>query len=489
MTTSLQHALNSPATPRRRRARTATIAAVLAAPTLGLALVGGPAGAAGVPAFFSGQNTGGGAAVTAPDGSVHTLAARLRSVAGDGTASVLAARVTPSTTAAVLVDGTTHTGRLVALDPTDGDLSWYAGNGAVVVRRDGDFSLVDVATGATTPLAAVPAPSRGTREVTAAAATAGGALVATADVSPSGTSGTVYSAHVWLLTADGAQDLASVDGQYIPALAARSGAVDAVLASLADDSLSLLHLEGGQSTRTPIGLAVTPDVLAADLAYATGDSGLQPVLTLTRWTRTTTYDLSGTQLRRYDAGSRIFVSAGDMTDPTSVSNRLTKVVTLTGLPDDDVVAYGTKVTPTVAASVTGVVDAGDAPAVLTVATDKRTTTGVSGKRIPVTRNVCFTASSPGTLYTEDAAPVTDCVQVAHRLELDGFNPHSNKVVIETSSDELRVQVLNRYQEWVTVRVVDSEDGEAKFKIPDGRVRILAPATSSNAANRLLIVNR
>lgn len=475
--------------PAAQRFLTARAVAVLAVPALSTTLLAGTASAVDAPTFFVGQNTSAGATVTTGDGGSHRLASHLRAVAGDGTVHVLSADVTPTRTAAVLVDGETGVGRIVRLDPEDASLDLFGGRGSVVVREGAEFSLLDVATGASTALAGLPPADEGTRQVTATAATGGGALVATADVSSAGTSGQVHGASVWRLTPQGAELLHSVSGRYIPAVAAGPSGVDVVLASVADDSLTHLRIGDGVPVETPMHRSLTPDLFLAELGYAHAAAGLVPVLTLTGSEGAAVYDMDGEVLRSYDAGARVFVSAGDLTDPSSVSNRLSKGVTLSGVRDGQVLAYGTRVAPTVSASAWGVLPRSAAPAALTVRTGGRATPGVSGRRIPLTTNTCFTGSSPGTLFASAARPVTRCVDVAHRLVLASFGRHGRVAVVETSASQLRVQVLRKRTTWVTVRQVTVHRGVATFTAPRGRVRVVAPASASNGAATLLVAPR
>ena len=470
------------------RHRTVGALALIAAPALSLTLMTS-ASATSPARYFVGQNTANGATVQAGDGSgSHPLSSQLRAVAGDGSVHVLAAKVTATRTATVLVDDATGVARIVGVDPRDGTLTIAAGNGSVVVRDGDGYALLDRVTGTSTHLAGVPAPETGSRAVTAVTATDGGAIVATADVTPAGSSGEGLSATVWKLPATGAEKVATVTDRRIVAVAATGGAVDAILAANDDDSLYHLRISAGEQVEQPMGLTLTPDVFAAELGYAGGADGSAPILTLTGANGTRIYDLDGQVLRTFAAGSRVFVSAEDLHDPQSVSNRLSTVVSLTGVRDGQVVTYGSRLTPAVSATASGVVAPSAVPAVLTLRVGSQASKGISGRSVTLTRNTCFTGSSSATVYTSAARPVTRCVDVAHRLQTVSFNKRTRATVERTSAGTLQVQVFKN-RRWVTAKRVTVHAGRATFVAPRGKVRVVAAATSSNAARTLLLTLR
>ncbi|MGA8209003.1 MAG: hypothetical protein WB441_06820 [Nocardioidaceae bacterium] len=464
-------------------------AVLLVVPALALGLLspGLAAHATGTGTFYAAQNTPTGATVSGPASTTHRLADRLSSVAADGSAHVLAAVVSSTRTATVLVDGVSGAARIVAVDPA---LRTYAGNGAVVARSDSGFALLDVATGASTPLVGFPAASGTTRTVTAVAAVAGGAVVATADVTASGSSGAVRSARLWKLTTGAPQQLAELGGAHIPAVAATGGAVDALLVAVADDSLAHLHVApDGTTTRTALDAPLASDTTAAEIGYADDGTGLSPVVVMTGGSGVRVLDLAGTTLRTFAEGSRVFLSARDLQDPTSVANPLTTVARLTGVPDGRTLRFGTRVTPVASATASGVVAAGPVAVTLAMRRGRTTTAGTSRRSIALTANTCFTAASRGTTYRTTAAPVVDCVEVEHRLELRSFERRHRRAVVATSADRLSVQV-KRGRRWVTVaRVSVGRTDLARFTAPRGAVRVVAAASASNAGAVLQVSSR
>lgn len=458
----------------------------LTALTLATLAVAGSSQADPVPSYVVARNTVSGATVTASAGGSHLLEEILGSVAADGTVHVAVAQVTPTRTATVLVNDGTGVGRLVGLDPDDPDSSTSSGDGGVIVRHGSDLTHLDVATGEAQALAAVPAADGGdVRTVTAVAATAAGAVVATVDVTEAGTSGQVHQARLWRVSPSSAEEIASVDDSYVPAVAVHGTDVDAVVVSAADDAVSRLHLAGTDPSMHPMGLTLQPDVFAAELGYATQGDSLTPLVTLMGSGGSSLYGADGTLLSTYPAGARVFVAATDINDPTSVSNPLAKRVRLTGVSDGDQVAYGTKVTPVVSATASGVVPTSPAPATLQVTSGKRVREGTSGRTVTLSKNTCFEASSAATLFTSAATPVEKCVSVAHRLDLLAFRNRTRKAVVGTTAEEVLVQV-RRPHAWKTVRRVPVHSGEATFTAPDGSVRVVAPESDLNAATDLVV---
>jgi len=468
--------------------RSTRVVAALAVPTLTLGLIAGSASAAGGDAFFVGANTGPGAVVTSSTGASHTLISRLRAISADGSVNVLSAMVTPARAATVLVHGTTGTGRIIDVDPADGSTQLYAGDGAVLARKGDSFTAIDPVTGARAGLAKVPDATDGTtRTVVAVNAVSGGALVATADVTPAGTSGEVRSSSIWRLTAGGAEQLVSLTDQYVVAVAARPGGIDAVLVSLDGDVMSRLFKGEGAPVVKSMGIVVSPEVDYVELAYAVNGGTLVPVVSVVAGGATTVYDANGQVLDHSDGNKRLFLSAGDINDPQRVSNRLLTKVSLSGVPGGAVLRYGAKLIPMASASAwSNEVPVSHAPATLTVATGKKVTTGVSGRKVTLTHDTCFTASAAATLYARAAKPETKCVEVAHRLVLDSFNARRRVAVVNTSANAVLVQVQQRNGKWETVRRVKAVDHRVKVTVPRGKVRMVAEGDAANAAATLLV---
>jgi hypothetical protein len=467
------------------RTRLARVVAFAAAPTLSLTLVAGTASATTHPYFVS-QNTPSGASIEGDTGT-HELTSQLRAVAGDGSVHVLAAKVTPSVTAAVLVNDATGAARIAAFDPYDTNIDIYAGNGAVVVRENGAYRLLDVATGSATALAALPTAPVDNRDVTAATATADGALVATADSTPPGTSGAIHSVALWKLTPGAAEQLASFTGKRIVAIVATQGRIDVLLASNTDDALSLAQIGAGTPVEHPMNLKLNADVTAAELAYAEVSGTLVPLVALLGSVNSNIYNADGELLESFTNGTRIFVSAKDVSTPITVSNKLSAVASLTGVTNRQVLAWGAKVTPVAGASVSGIVS-GATAAVLTVRTGSTTKAAVSGSALALAKNTCFTASSAASLYVDAANGVTACVSVRHRLVKTSYRAASRKAVVSTTASQLQVQVY-KSRRWVTVKTLAVKRGAASFTAPRGKVRVNAPATVLNVANTLQITTR
>ncbi len=461
--------------------------ALVATPTLAVGLMASAA-AAGAAGYYVGQNTTEGATVMSADGSTsHQLGSQLRAVAGDGSVHVLSAQVTPTRTAAVVVDGESGIGRIVTVDPKDAKIGIYAGNGSVVVHADSKYSLRDIVTGASTRLSDVPEPLTGDRAVTAVTGTVDGALVATEDVPPAGGSGEL-SAHIWKLTTSVTQQITHVSGHRAVAVAATGGSIDAILAA-GDGALTHMTISGGVTTQQPMNLTLTPGISAVDLGYAHQGDVYSPVLALTGADGTKVYDMAGLLLNTYNTGSEVFISADDLRNPTSISNRLTTVVALEGVRNNHVVAHGGKVTPTVTAA-TGyaLLPPSVVPARLTVKVGSNVRVGTSGTTISLSRNTCFTGSAAGTFFISPAKPVTRCVDVKHRVQKVSFNRRNRATVVATSAARLQVQVLKNNR-WDTVQRVAVTRGRAKLIAPRGKVRVVAVATPSNVSSTLLITRR
>lgn len=459
--------------------------ALVATPTLAVGLMTSAA-AAGAAGYYVGQNTTEGATVMSADGSTsHQLGSQLRAVAGDGSVHVLSAKVTPTRTAAVVVDGESGIGRIVTVDPKDAKIGIYAGNGAVVVHADSKYSLRDIVTGASTMLSGPPEPVTGSSVVTAVTGTVGGALVATEEVSADGLSST----HIWKLTTSAFDEIAQVGGQRTVAVAATGNRIDAILKATGDGALTHMTIGDGGTTEQPMNLALTPGVSAVDLGYAHQGDVYSPVLALTGADGTKVYDMAGQLLHTYSTESRVFISADDLRNPTSISNRLTTIVALEGVRDNQVVAHGGKVTPTVTAA-TGyaLLPPSVVPARLTVKVGSNVRVGTSGTTISLTRNTCFTGSAAGTFFISPAKPVTRCVDVKHRVQKVSFNRRNRATVVATSAARLQVQVLKNNR-WDTVQRVAVTRGRAKFIARRGKVRVVAVATPSNVSSTLLITRR
>jgi hypothetical protein len=461
-----------------------------AAPAVGALLLaassGGPAHAATQTSVFVGRNVHGVARILSTGSAhPHKLQAQLSAVAGDGSVAVLRAHLTDARTGAVVVDEHTGVGRIEPWDPTDPGVSFYAGDGSVVVDDHGTFSVLDVSTGLATSLAAVPALTGSDRRtVTAVAATAGGAIVATADATRPGTSGTLDAADLWKLTPGGAQHLSSYTGAFIPAVASNAAGVDAISVTLSDDHLSLVHLDTTGETTTAVGARLAGDVSDADLAYGTRGGQLVPVLTLTASSGTTVVDLDGTVIRQYEAGTELFVSAGDINDPASVVNPLTKVAQLSGVPDGTV-PFGTRVTPQGTAVASGVIGSVPASAVVTM-----TTSNGHGGAEPVrtldpntpvvlNKTTTFTVSSPATTYTTQAPEVTRTVQVAHKLLVTHFSSTARRGSAATSAAVVKLQV-RKNGAWKTVKTLHAHRGLVRFRVPTATARLVADRTPTNA---------
>jgi hypothetical protein len=479
-------------TSRERRTSRAPRAAALALPALCLGLLG-PLPAEAAPAADSpylGQNTPAGATVLTPSGGSHPLGYQLRTAAADGTVQVVSARVTPTRVVPVAVLGATRTARILGGAAAESGTQLYAGGGAVVLRQGSSFSLLDVATGTTTTLAGLPSAGAGlTRTVTAVAATAEGALVATADVTEPGTSGHIAAAHVWLLEPASATSLAELVGVHLPALAAGTGGVDALVVDAATDDLSLLHIDGSGNTSTlPVAVDLPNDVIAAEVGYAA--DGTTPVVSLTTASGVTVAELDGDVVRAFPAGSRVFLSAADLTDPTTVSNPLAKSVRLSGIGrNGSVVRFGTRVRPAATATATGAVAAGPAPATLSLRQGSSKRVLRSGASVTLTRDSCFTAASPATLFTSAAAPVTRCVEVQHKLALKSYSRRGRVAVVSTTASTVRVEVF-KHGRWVLQATAKaSRSGNVRFRAPAGTVRVVAAADDAHAAAVLLVTKR
>jgi len=485
--------IHSPATLTRRSVARPTfrILALGVTASVGLvSFVGTAANADTDPAFFAVQNLPASAAVTgsATGSEVHLLRSQVKAVAADGTAQVLNANLTGTTFGTVAVDSETGVAHILAPQPAG--TKFYAGNGEIVALTGDTFKLIDAGTAVTTTLAKIPAASPSlTRTVTAVAAVADGAIVATADVTATGTTGSVQDAHLWKLTTAGAEQLASFATQHVGAVVADADGVDALLVSLADDSLSHLHIAsgGGQATN-PVGVTLPANTISVDLGYAADGTDLLPVLSVTHAHGVTVSTLAGHVLDQFPTGSRIFMSAHDVLDPSSVANKLTKVSVLTGVPQGPL-ANGKRVTPVAGTTAANDVLRTTAPSLLTMRQGSRVKVVRSGVPVTLTKNTTFTVTSAATEYAAASAPVTKSVAVAHRVSLKSLDKKHHRAVVSTSAHRISVQVRAKGK-WRTVRTVVANARQlAGFGVPTGTVRVVAVKDTANAAAVLGIKGR
>lgn len=470
-------------------------AAVLSISALGLGLFAGAgaAHAAGAPAdsFYTATNSLAGATIggSTDVSPTHLLKSPLAAVAADGSVEVLNAQLTATRTGAVVVDNQTGVGRI--LDVNLSTSSVYAGDHAVVVRTGNSFSLVNPATGASTALEGFPVAGPGlTRTVTAVAATADGAVVATSDVTPPSTSGTIAASHIWKLTTGAPVLLDTFADKYVAAVATSDAGTDVLLGSIADDSLSHLSLpNGGGSDESAVPVTLPVDLISAELGYRTAGASMVPVLTVTSRTATKVYGLDGTTLRTFTAGSRVFVSAADLNNPASIANRLSKVVTLSGIANRQVVKYGTRVHVTATATATGAVPASRDTATLLMTRAGRISAMAPEGYLTLAQNTCLTAGSPVTTFATAAMPSTKCVIVAHKVTKKSFNSHSRAAQVSTTARKMQVQTLKKGA-WKTVLTVKvPASGVAKFKAPRGAVRVVAVSDATHGSALLVLARR
>ncbi len=455
-----------------------------------VSFVGTAANADTDPAFFAVQNLPASAAVTgsASGSQVHLLRSQVKAVAADGTAQVLNANLTGTTFGTVAVD--TETGVAHILAPQAAGTKFYAGNGEIVALTGDTFQLIDAGTAVTSTLAKVPAASAGlTRTVTAVTAVADGAVVATADVTATGTTGSVQGAHLWKLTTGGADQLASFTTEHVGAVVADADGVDALLVSLADDSLSHLHITaGGSQTTNPVSVTLPANTVSVELGYAADGTGLLPVLSVTHAHGVTVSTLAGHVLDQFPTGSRVFLSAHDVLNPGSVANKLTKVSALAGVPKGPL-ANGTRVTPVADTTAANNVLTTGAPSVLTMRQGSHVRVIRAGVPVTLTKNTTFTVTSAATEYAAASAPVTKSVAVAHRVSLKSLDKKHHRAVVATSAHKVSVQVRAKGK-WRTVRtVVANARHLASFRVPTGTVRVVAVKDTANAAAVLGIKGR